>query len=89
LDLSLSTRELKLLFSKESVSLQDFKELINPGTNRKPRLQNIQWQSLLKDIFILTVKMQMDLEMLRFEVASDLQNAYHAWQEVIPDAEYE
>jgi hypothetical protein len=89
LDLSLSARELKLLFSKDTVSLQDFLELINPGTNRKPRLQNIQWQSLLKDIFILTVKMQMDLEMLRFEVASDLQNAYQAWQEVIPDAEYE
>jgi hypothetical protein len=89
LDLSLSARELKLLFSKDSVSLQDFLELINPGTKGKPRLQNIQWQSLLKDIFILTVKMQMDLEMLRFEVASDLQNAYQAWQEVIADAEYE
>jgi hypothetical protein len=89
LDLSLSARELKLLFSKDSVSLQDFLEVINPGTKGKPRLHHIPWQSLLKDIFILTVKMQMDLEMLRFEVASDLQNAYQAWQEVIPDAEYE
>jgi hypothetical protein len=86
LDLSLSTRELKLLFSKDSVSLEDFLELLTPSARGKPRLKNIQWQPLLKDIFIKTVKMQMDLEMLRFDMASDLQSAYQAWLEVIPDA---
>jgi hypothetical protein len=76
LDLSLSTRELKLLFSKDSVSLEDFLELLSPHTRGNPKLKNIPWQPLLKDIFIQTVKIQMDLEMLRFEMASDLQNVY-------------
>jgi len=36
------------------------------------------------------VKVEMDLEMLRFELSSsDLENAYQAWLEVEPDTDYE
>jgi len=56
--------------------VEDFFELLKPDGKSKMKLKNIQGQSLVKYIILQTVKMQMDLEMLRFEMASDLQNAY-------------